>query len=72
VYQACLAEELRLREIGYQQEVAIPIAYKGLPLDCTGCSTADRPLRASFVLIVASCCNHSRKVAADPKVRLSD
>ena len=33
VYQACLGEELRLRGIGYQQEVAIPIAYKGLPLE---------------------------------------
>jgi GxxExxY protein len=33
VYQACPAEDLRLREIGCQQEVAIPIAYKGLPLE---------------------------------------
>jgi GxxExxY protein len=33
VYQACLAEELRLRGFGYRQEVAIPIAYKGLPVE---------------------------------------
>jgi GxxExxY protein len=32
VYRACLAEELRLRGIDHEPEVALPITYKGLPL----------------------------------------
>ncbi|WP_439488362.1 GxxExxY protein [Algoriphagus sp.] len=30
VYQKCLAEELRLRNISFQQELILPIQYKGI------------------------------------------
>jgi GxxExxY protein len=32
VYRACVARELGLRGIGHRQEVALPVAYKGLLL----------------------------------------
>jgi GxxExxY protein len=33
-YQACLARELTLRGIPYEQEKPLPIEYKGVRLDC--------------------------------------
>jgi len=33
-YQACLEHEFKLRAIAYQREVALPIDYKGLQLEC--------------------------------------
>jgi GxxExxY protein len=33
-YQPCLRRELRLRSIQYASEVALPVCYKGEPLDC--------------------------------------
>jgi GxxExxY protein len=33
-YQACLARELALREIPFEQEKPLPISYKGTRLDC--------------------------------------
>lgn len=33
-YQACLARELSLRQIEFEQEKPIPIEYKGLTIDC--------------------------------------
>jgi GxxExxY protein len=33
-YHVCLAHELRLREIRFSQEVALPVTYKGKRLDC--------------------------------------
>lgn len=33
-YEACMAEELRLRGIEYQRQVALPVWYKGVLLDC--------------------------------------
>lgn len=33
-YQACLAEELRILGVQHNREVAIPVCYKGLKLDC--------------------------------------
>jgi GxxExxY protein len=32
-YQICLAHEFHLRKIPYQQELTIPVTYKGLHLD---------------------------------------
>jgi GxxExxY protein len=34
VYQKCLEEELRLREINYKSQVKIPLFYKGKELFC--------------------------------------
>jgi len=34
VYEACLAHELSLRGISHRRQVTIPIAYKGIHLDC--------------------------------------
>lgn len=34
VYQNCLARELSLREIPFEQEKPIPVEYKGTLLDC--------------------------------------
>ncbi|WPR77995.1 GxxExxY protein [Algoriphagus sp. NG3] len=42
VYQKCLAEELRLRNISFQQELILPIQYKGISV------TAD--LRLDFFI----------------------
>ena len=33
-YQQCLAHELKLNSIGFNQEQALPIHYKGIDLDC--------------------------------------
>jgi GxxExxY protein len=35
-YQACLVHELALREVTFEQQVHLPIHYKGADLDC-GC-----------------------------------
>jgi len=35
VYEDCLCHELRLRGIGFQRQVPLPLAYKGLSLDST-------------------------------------
>lgn len=32
-YEACLCEELRLRDISFRRQVELPVAYKGLRLD---------------------------------------
>src|SRR5512146_2046714 len=34
IYQACLARELALRGIKFEQEKSIPVEYKGVHLDC--------------------------------------
>lgn len=34
VYQACLARELDLRGLAYQQQKPLPVEYKGAKLDC--------------------------------------
>ena len=34
VYQTCLARELSLREVPYEQEKPLPVEYKGIRLDC--------------------------------------
>jgi GxxExxY protein len=34
VYHACLCRELSLRGIRFQTEMALPIQYKGIQLDC--------------------------------------
>ncbi len=34
VYEECLAFELRQQRIDFQRQVALPILYKGMPLDC--------------------------------------
>jgi GxxExxY protein len=33
-YQRCLAHELRLNGVAFQEQLAIPVCYKGLQLDC--------------------------------------
>ncbi len=33
-YQACLAREFSLQGIGFEQEKALPVEYKGVCLDC--------------------------------------
>ena len=33
-YQACLARELCLRELSFEQEKPLPVEYKGVMLDC--------------------------------------
>jgi GxxExxY protein len=33
-YEACLCRELTLREIPYEQQVALPVDYHGISLDC--------------------------------------
>ena len=33
-YQVCLAHELTLRGIAFEQEKALPVEYKGVRLDC--------------------------------------
>jgi len=33
-YQACLAHELGLHNLSYEQEKIIPISYKGILIDC--------------------------------------
>ncbi len=33
-YQECLCRELSLREIPFQREVALPVCYEGVLLDC--------------------------------------
>jgi GxxExxY protein len=33
-YEECLCHELRLRNIAYERQKEIPIAYKGIKLDC--------------------------------------
>lgn len=34
VYQACLCRELTLRGVRFQTELALPVQYKGVRLDC--------------------------------------
>jgi len=33
-YQACLAREMALRNLAFEQEKPLPLEYKGLQLDC--------------------------------------
>ncbi len=33
-YQACMAHELALREVSFEQEKPVPLRYKGVHLDC--------------------------------------
>ena len=33
-YEECLAHEFRLRTIEFQRQVALPLSYKGILLDC--------------------------------------
>ena len=33
-YQACLCHELELHGLGYRQQVALPVVYKNVKLDC--------------------------------------
>ena len=34
VYQACMARELSIRGISFEQEKVIPVQYKGIQIDC--------------------------------------
>ncbi len=34
-YEECLCHELNLRKIAFQRQVAVPVNYKGVKLDCT-------------------------------------
>jgi GxxExxY protein len=34
VYQSCLAQEMLLRGLSFEREVALPVRYKGIDLDC--------------------------------------
>jgi GxxExxY protein len=33
-YEECLCHELHLRGLGFERQVALPVCYKGLKLDC--------------------------------------
>ena len=33
-YEECLCHEMRLRGIGFERQVALPVEYKGLKLEC--------------------------------------
>jgi GxxExxY protein len=33
-YETCLCRELSLRGIGYQQQIALPVHYRGMAVDC--------------------------------------
>ncbi len=33
-YEECLCHELHLRELSFQRQVAVPVQYKGISLDC--------------------------------------
>jgi GxxExxY protein len=33
-YHACLCRELRFRDIGFQSQVALPITYRGMEVEC--------------------------------------
>ena len=33
-YETCLCRELYLRRIGFQQQVALPVKYRGIDLEC--------------------------------------
>ena len=33
-YEECLCQELHLRSLGFRRQVDLPVAYKGLNLDC--------------------------------------
>jgi GxxExxY protein len=33
-YEECLCRELELRQIQFQRQVALPVSYRGLQLDC--------------------------------------
>jgi GxxExxY protein len=33
-YEECLSHELGLRKVGFQHQVPLPVAYKGVKLDC--------------------------------------
>jgi GxxExxY protein len=33
-YEQCLAQELRSKQIAFQLQVALPVRYKGVQLDC--------------------------------------
>ena len=36
-YEQCLCHELHMRHIDFQRQVQLPVAYKGLNLDCGYC-----------------------------------
>ena len=33
-YEKCLGQEFRLNEVGFEAQVALPLCYKGVTLDC--------------------------------------
>ncbi len=33
-YQACLARELALQKVAFEQQQALPVSYKGVAIDC--------------------------------------
>lgn len=33
-YEECLCRELELRQVRFQRQVALPVSYRGLQLDC--------------------------------------
>ena len=33
-YEACLCHELRLRSVPFERQIALPVEYKGVKLDC--------------------------------------
>lgn len=33
-YEECLAHEMRLRSLGFERQLPLPVAYKGVKMDC--------------------------------------
>jgi GxxExxY protein len=34
VYEECLCHELKLRRLGFEQQMLVPVTYKGISIDC--------------------------------------
>jgi GxxExxY protein len=51
-YQACVEHELRLRDLAYKRQVAIPVVYKGVPMNCG--YRADFVVAASILVEIKS------------------
>jgi GxxExxY protein len=51
-YQRCLERELRLRGIRFERQVALPLIYKGEPVDC--CYRLDLLIEQELIVEVKS------------------
>ena len=65
-YEECLCHELRLLGIDFKRQVALPLLYKGLKLDCG--YKLDLIVRDEVILRVEG----NRKAAANPRGAASD